>query len=97
MVGQIVVWLPWLLAEASLGWIEARLWPDGGLWLIVIWTVVLLVFRWMVSLTNERGARLFFDLLFAGFCILAAFEGGWYVLRALKPSPSESWRASRSR
>lgn len=83
MVSQIVVWLPWLLAAASLGWVEARLWPEGGLWLIVLWTAVLLVFRWMVSLTNERLARLLFDLLFAGFCVLAVFEGGWYVLPAV--------------
>ncbi len=83
MGGQIVVWIPWILAEASLGLVEVQLWPDGGLWLVVIWTAVLLVFRGMVSLASERRARLLFDLLFGGFCVLAAFEGGWFVLPAV--------------
>ena len=83
MVGRIVAWLPWLLAEASLGWVEAQFWPDGGLWLIVLWTAVLLVFRGMVSLTSERRERLLIDLVFGGLCVLAVFEGGWYVLPAV--------------
>jgi hypothetical protein len=83
MVGRIVAWLPWLLAEASLGWVEAQFWPDGALWLIVLWTAVLLVFRGMVSRTGERRERLLIDLVFGGLCVLAVFEGGWYVLPAV--------------
>jgi lysylphosphatidylglycerol synthetase-like protein (DUF2156 family) len=83
MVRRIVAWLPWLLAGASLAWAEARFWPDGGLWLVVIWTSILLLYRGLLSLNPERGARLFFDLLFAGFCFIAVFEGGWFVLPAV--------------
>jgi hypothetical protein len=61
-------------------WLEARFWPDGGLWLLLIWTVVLLLYRTALAPTSRRSVRLVGDVVFAGLCILAVFEGGWYLL-----------------
>ena len=80
MVKPMLPWLPWLLAEATLVWLEAQHWPDGGLWLLLIWTVVLLLYRTALAPTSRRGVRVFGDVVFAGLCMLAVFEGGWYLL-----------------
>lgn len=84
MTGRMIAWLPWLLAGASLAWVEVQLWPGGGLWMLALWSAILLLYRgFLVTGTNERRTRLFIDLLFAGFCFIAVFDGGWYVLPAV--------------
>jgi hypothetical protein len=83
MAKLILPWLPWLLAEGTLGFLEARHWPDGGLWLLLIWTAVLLLYRTAVTQIPHRSLRLGVDLVFAGLCVLAMFEGGWYLLPAV--------------
>ncbi len=80
MAKRLLPWLPWLLAEATLVWLEAQFWPDGGLWLLLIWTVVLLLYRTALAPTSRRNVRLVGDVVFAGLCLLAVFEGGWYLL-----------------
>jgi hypothetical protein len=66
-----------------LGFIEAQLWPDGGLWLLLLWTAVLLAYRAAVAQISHRSFRLVGDLVFGGLCVLAVFEGGWYLLPAV--------------
>jgi hypothetical protein len=83
MATRMLPWLPWLLAEGTLAWLEARFWPDGGLWLLLIWTAVLLLYRAALAPVSRRSVRLVGDLVFAGLCILAVFEGGWYLLPAV--------------
>jgi hypothetical protein len=83
MTSRIVPCLPWLLAEGTLGFVDAQLWPDGGLWLLLLWTAVLLLYRAAVAQISVRSLRLVADLLFAGLCILAVFEDGWYLLPAV--------------
>ncbi len=83
MLGRIVAWLPWLVAEGFLARTEAEFWPDGGLWLLVLWTAILLLYRGFAALVPDRGGRLVLDALFAGFCVLAAWEGGWLMLPAV--------------
>ena len=83
MAKQMLPWLPWVLAEGMLGFIEAQLWPDGGLWLLLLWTAVLLLYRAAVAQISHRSLRLVGDLVFAGLCVLAAFEGGWYLIPAV--------------
>jgi len=34
MARRVLPWLPWLLAEATLAWLEVQFWPYGGLWLL---------------------------------------------------------------
>ncbi len=82
-VRLVLPWVPWLVAEAALGYVEARLWPEGGLWLIVLWTVVLVLYRTALAATDRRTVRLAGDLFFAGICVVSVFEGGWYVLPAV--------------
>ena len=83
MAKQMLPWLPWVLAEGMLGFIEAQLWPDGGLWLLLLWTGVLLLYRAAVAQISDRSLRLVGDLVFGGLCALAVFEGGWYLLPAI--------------
>jgi heme/copper-type cytochrome/quinol oxidase subunit 4 len=83
MAKRIVPWLPWVLAEGTLGFLEAQFWPAGGLWLLLIWTAVLLLYRAALVMASGRSARVVGDLAFAGLCVLAVFEGGWYLLPAV--------------
>ncbi len=83
MARRILPWLPWLLAEGTLVWLQARLWPYGGLWLLLVWTALLLLYRAAVSQASHRSLRLVGDLVFAGLCAIAVFEGGWYLLPAV--------------
>jgi hypothetical protein len=83
MAKRVLPWFPWLLAEAPLAWLEAQFWPEGGLWLLLIWTVVLLVYRTALAPISRRSVRVVGDGVFAGFCFLAVFEGGWYLLPAV--------------
>jgi hypothetical protein len=83
MSKRIVSWLPWVLAEGTLGFLEAQLWPAGGLWLLLIWTAVLLLYRVALATASGRSVRVVGDLAFAGLCVLAVFEGGWYLLPAV--------------
>ncbi len=80
MAKRVLPWVPWIVAEATLAWLEAQFWPDGGLWLLLIWTVVLLLYRTALAPTSRRSVRLVGDVVFAGLCVLAVFEGGWYLL-----------------
>ncbi len=83
MAKRIVPWLPWVLAEGTLGFLDAQFWPAGGLWLLLIWTVVLLVYRTALAPISRRSVRVVGDGVFGGFCFLAAFEGGWYLLSSV--------------
>ncbi len=83
MAERILRWLPWLLAEGTLGWLQARLWPDGGFLFLLGWTVVLLLYRAAVAQIAHRSLRLVLDVVFAGICYLAVFEGGVYLLPAV--------------
>jgi hypothetical protein len=83
MARRILPWLSWLLAEGTLVWLQVGLWPYGGLWLLLVWTAVLLLYRAAVSQMSHRAFRLVGDLVFAGLCALAVFEGGWYLLPAV--------------
>jgi hypothetical protein len=83
MAKRILAWLPWVLAEVTLVVLEALLWPEGGLWLLILWTCVLLVYRGVVGLLDNRAFRLIGDGAFGLLCVLAAFEGGWYLLPAV--------------
>ncbi len=83
MARRIIPWLPWLLAVSVLAFLQARLWPEGGFLLLVIWTIVLLFYRAAAVQIPRRTPRVLLDLAFAGLCFLAAFEGGWYVLPAV--------------
>ena len=42
MAKRTLPWLPWLLAEGTLGFLQAQMWPTGGLWLLLLWTAALL-------------------------------------------------------
>ena len=44
---------------------------------------MLVLYRTAFAATDRRALRLAGDLVFAGICFLAAFEGGWYVLPAV--------------
>ena len=83
MAKRMLPWLPWLVAECTLGFLQAQLWPDGGLWLLLVWTAVLLLYRAAIAQISHRSIRLVGDLVFGGLCALAVFEGGWYLLPAI--------------
>ncbi len=83
MGSRLASLVPWLIAEVALVFLESRIWPDGGLWLLVLWNPVLMLYRFVVGQTPLRRNRLTVDLVFAIFCFLAAFEGGWYLLPAI--------------
>jgi len=80
MAKRMLPWLPWLVAEGTLGFLQAQLWPDGGLWLLLLWTAVLFAYRAAIAQISHRSLRLVGDLVFGGLCALAVFEGGWYLL-----------------
>ena len=80
MAKRMLPWLPWLVAEGTLGFLQAQLWPDGGLWLLLLWTAVLFAYRAAIAQISYRSLRLVGDLVFGGLCALAVFEGGWYLL-----------------
>ena len=81
MARLVLPWVPWLVAEAILGYVEAMLWPQGGLWLLVVWTIVLVLYRTALAATDRRALRLAGDLFFAGVCFVEVFEG-WLVRAA---------------
>lgn len=83
MAKRMLPWLPWLVAEGTLGFLQAQLWPYGGLWLLLLWTAVLLAYRAAIAQVSRRSLRLVGDLVFGGLCALAVFEGGWYLLPAV--------------
>lgn len=83
MAKRMLPWLPWLVAEGTLGFIQAQLWPYGGLWLLLLWTAALLAYRAAIAQISRRSLRLVGDLVFGGLCALAVFEGGWYLLPAI--------------
>jgi hypothetical protein len=83
MAKRMLPWLPWLLAEGTLCFLQAQLWPDGGLWLLLLWTAVLFVYRAAIAHISHRSLRLVGDVVFGGLCALAVFEGGWYLLPAI--------------
>ena len=79
---RILRWLPWLVAAGLLdtfpvvvGWF--------GVVLLTGWAFILLGYRAAVSLATTRAGRLLIDGLFAALCLVAAFEGGWYLLPAV--------------
>jgi hypothetical protein len=83
MAKRTLPWLPWLLAEGTLGFLQAQQWPTGGLWLLLLWTAALLAYRAAIGQISHRGVRLYGDLVFGVLCALAVFEGGWYLLPAV--------------
>lgn len=83
MAKRMLPWLPWLVAEGTLGFLQAQLWPYGGLWLLLLWTAVLLAYRAAIAQVSRGSLRLVGDLVFGGLCALAVFEGGWYLLPAV--------------
>jgi hypothetical protein len=71
--------LPWLLVEATLAWLEAQFWPDGGLWLLLIWTVVLLLYRMALAPISRRSVRVVGD---------TSSSRGWGRVRPARRAPT---------
>jgi hypothetical protein len=82
MAARIARLLPWLIAEAALVLLEAILWPEGGVWMLMIWNAILAMVRAAVAQTAARRNKLTVDVAFAILCFMAAWEGGWYLLPA---------------
>ena len=73
--------LPWLLVVAA--FVVFLIAPGAdGLDLILIWGAIVAVTRFGVWLLADWHFRLLVDGLFLAGCVLAAFEGGWYLLPA---------------
>jgi hypothetical protein len=75
--------VPWLLAEIALIFLEAMLWPAGGVWLLMLWNIALAAYRAVVAAAPTRRRKLGADGVFAILCLAAAWEGGWYLLPAV--------------
>ena len=52
---------------------------DGPI-LVFGWSVALIVFRCCAGLMRTRAGRVAIDAAMGGLCVLAAFEGGWFLL-----------------
>jgi hypothetical protein len=76
---RLIPWLPWLLAAAAILVFAVS---PGGWILAAAWALVILVVRVVASLAPSREARTIIGVLFVAVCLLAAFEGGWYVIPA---------------
>ena len=50
---------------------------------VLVWGVFVGLYRYGVAILPDRRSRLIVDCLFAFACLLAAFEGGWFLLPAV--------------
>ena len=93
-MGDVIRWLPWALSAGALALFLA-ISPSGFL-LAGGWALVILVARVLAGVAGSREGRLTVDAIFTVVCILAAFEGGWYLIPAAlafivadrRPSPA---------
>jgi len=79
-MGDVIRWLPWALTAGALALFLA-ISPSGFL-LAGGWALVILVARVLAGVAGSREGRLTVDAIFTVVCILAAFEGGWYLIPA---------------
>ena len=86
-------WLPWFLTAGAFG-IFLLVLASDGLTLVLTWGVVILAYRGSAALGQGRTLRLWLDALFALVCVLAAFEGGWYLIPAAAAFSRADWRRS---
>lgn len=94
-MARLVRWLPWALSAGALVLFVA-ISPSGFL-LAGGWALVILVARVLAGVASSRDGRLAVDAIFTVVCILAAFEGGWYLIPAAvafivadrRPSPAD--------
>jgi hypothetical protein len=77
---RLIRWLPWALAAAALLLFVAI--SPSGLLLAGAWGLAILVARVLAAVATSRDGRLGIDAVFTVVCVLAAFEGGWYVVPA---------------
>lgn len=77
----VVRWLPWVLVAGVLCLFLVIPGVDGIV-LALAWGGLVGLFRYGVALLPDRDARLWVDGIFLVACLLAAFEGGWYLVPA---------------
>lgn len=50
--------------------------------LVLAWGAIVAVFRFGATALVDRGARVVADTVFIVVCLVAAFEGGWFLVPA---------------
>ena len=92
MKAIVVRWTPWALLLAALGLFLFI--PDAnGLAVAAIWGLIIVASRVGIGLLPDRTARLWADSLLAFVCLLAGYEGGWYLLPAVIAFAIQDWQA----
>jgi len=82
MKPTILRWLPWALVAAALTLFLVIPGVNGPV-LLLAWGGIMGLYRYGVAVLPDRRSRLVVDGFCAFACLLAAFEGGWYLLPAV--------------